>query len=64
MLSRIVENFKSRLDGDENPLIMNGNEQPVVLDLTFGMGGHSLSLLKKYPLLKIVATEVDKKVLD
>ena len=32
--------------------------------MTFGMGGHSLQILKTYPNIKVVGLEIDKRVLD
>lgn len=35
-----------------------------MVDLTFGLGGHSIHLLRRHPGLKVVGLELDKRVLD
>ena len=37
-----------------------GNEKLVVIDATFGGGGHSLEICKKFPKIKIIALDQDK----
>ena len=39
-----------------------GNEKLVVVDGTFGGGGHSLGICQKYPGVKIIALDQDKGV--
>ena len=41
-----------------------GNKNLVVVDATFGGGGHSLEICKKYPSVKIIALDQDKSALD
>ena len=39
-----------------------GNEKLVVVDATFGGGGHSLEIYKRYSNAKIIALDQDKNV--
>ena len=39
-------------------------EDSIVIDGTFGGGGHSLAILKKYPKAKIIAIDQDKSVFE
>lgn len=41
---------------------LNLNTKSIVVDGTFGGGGHSLEMCKKYPGIKIIALDQDKKV--
>jgi len=41
---------------------LNLNAKPIVIDCTFGGGGHSLEICKKYPGAKIVALDQDQSV--
>jgi len=41
-----------------------GNENLLVLDCTFGGGGHSKEILSKYPNTKVVAMDQDKSVFE
>jgi 16S rRNA (cytosine1402-N4)-methyltransferase len=41
-----------------------GNENLVIIDCTFGGGGHSLEILNKYPNAKVVALDQDKSVFE
>ncbi|MES2023301.1 MAG: 16S rRNA (cytosine(1402)-N(4))-methyltransferase RsmH [Patescibacteria group bacterium] len=43
---------------------LNLPKNPVVIDGTFGGGGHSLEICKKYPGAKIIAYDMDKAVWD
>ena len=35
-----------------------------MLDLTFGLGGHSLKMLEKDDYLEVIGLELDKRILD
>jgi 16S rRNA C1402 N4-methylase RsmH len=35
-----------------------------MLDLTFGLGGHSLAMLKQDDNLEVIGLELDKRILD
>ncbi|MEK7088819.1 MAG: 16S rRNA (cytosine(1402)-N(4))-methyltransferase, partial [Patescibacteria group bacterium] len=37
-----------------------GNKELIVIDATFGGGGHSKEILEKYPDVKIIALDQDK----
>ena len=41
---------------------LNLNDKSVVLDCTFGGGGHSLEICQRYPDIKIVALDQDQDV--
>jgi len=45
-------------------LNLQNNSKSLVLDCTFGGGGHSLQILKKYPDVKIIAIDQDKSVFE
>ncbi|KKR43935.1 16S rRNA (cytosine(1402)-N(4))-methyltransferase [Candidatus Nomurabacteria bacterium RIFOXYB1_FULL_39_16] len=50
------------IDGLLAPSVVEGNENLVVLDATFGGGGHSKEILKRFPKAKVVALDQDKSV--
>ena len=43
---------------------INASNQPVIVDATLGLGGHSFELLKRFPNLKIIAIDRDSKAID
>lgn len=50
--------LKETIDG------LNLNESSVVIDATFGGGGHSLEVCKRFPTAKIIAIDQDKSAFD
>ena len=48
-----------------NEVLMHSRENDVwMLDATFGRGGHSLALKKRWPQLKIIALDQDHQAVD
>ncbi len=45
-------------------LNLNAKSEALILDATFGGGGHSLEVLKRFPNVKVVAIDQDKGVWD
>ena len=43
---------------------LNLSENAIVIDGTFGGGGHSIEILKRYPNVKIIAIDQDKNVFE
>jgi 16S rRNA (cytosine1402-N4)-methyltransferase len=43
---------------------LDGNQKSLVIDCTFGGGGHSLEICKKYPGVKIIALDQDKSAFE
>jgi 16S rRNA (cytosine1402-N4)-methyltransferase len=54
LLNEVIEGLLARQS------LGGGDEKFLVLDCTFGGGGHSLEILKKYPEVKIIAIDQDK----
>ena len=59
LLKETIKSFLARRSFSEG-----GNTGPVVIDCTFGGGGHSLEICKKYPGAKLIALDQDRSVFE
>ncbi len=53
--------LQETIDGLNLPVRVGGSESIVVVDGTFGGGGHSAEICKRYPQTKIIAIDQDKR---
>ena len=61
MSEEIVSIFK---ESKKREVEVEKGKRKVMLDLTFGLGGHSLRMLKEDDDLEVVGIELDKRILD
>lgn len=67
LLNEAIENLNLPASPPASPSLggsQGGPENAIVIDGTFGGGGHSLEILKKYPKAKIIAIDQDKSAFE